>query len=189
MIARMFPARGRQYLPFGVPNREEPPMSWAPKKKVVVPVDFSEESFAAVDEALGMVSDASSLHVIHVLPLIGQDDPALLWAPFDEEAAADGARREIERRLSDPRYEGHQVTIAFGSAGTEIAAHAERIGADLIVLPSHGRTGLKRLLIGSVAERVVRLAPCPVLVLRRTGGGSLERAVSQAPSHERQVRS
>ena len=61
---------------------------------------------------------------------------------------------------------GVQVNVAFGDPGDEITKHAETVHADLIVMPSHGRTGLKRLLIGSVAERVVRLAQCPVLVLR-----------------------
>jgi nucleotide-binding universal stress UspA family protein len=137
----------------------------------VVPVDFSEESFAAVDEALTFVPDASRLHVIHVLPVLAADEPVMLWAPIDEESVAAQARTAIEKRLADRRYEGHHVTIAFGNAGAEIAAFADRIGADMIVLPSHGRTGLDRLLIGSVAERVVRLAHCPVLVLRRNSKG------------------
>jgi nucleotide-binding universal stress UspA family protein len=150
-------------------------VSRATKDRVLVPVDFSDESFAAVDEALAFVPDASRLHVIHVLPQLAADEPALLWTPVDEEAIAAQAKSAIEKRLTDPRYEGHHVAIAFGNAGSEIVAYAERIGADLIVLPSHGRTGLERLLIGSVAERVVRLAHCPVLVLRRKPDPSQKR--------------
>jgi nucleotide-binding universal stress UspA family protein len=56
--------------------------------------------------------------------------------------------------------------VAFGDPGQRITAYAEEVGADVIVMPSHGRTGLKRLLLGSVAERVLRLAHCPVLVLK-----------------------
>ena len=56
--------------------------------------------------------------------------------------------------------------VRFGDPGREIAAFAESQHADLIVMPSHGRTGLSRILIGSVAERVVRLAHCPVLILK-----------------------
>jgi nucleotide-binding universal stress UspA family protein len=56
--------------------------------------------------------------------------------------------------------------VRFGDPGREIAAHAEELHAELIVMPSHGRTGLSRLFIGSVAERVVRLAHCPVLILK-----------------------
>ena len=58
------------------------------------------------------------------------------------------------------------LEIEFGDAGYRIADHAKQLNADLIVMPSHGRSGITRLLIGSVAERVVRLAHCPVLVLR-----------------------
>ena len=72
----------------------------------------------------------------------------------------------LRERLDDDKYKSVQIDIVFGDAGHEIANLAERRGAELIVLPSHGRTGIKRLLIGSVAERVVRLAHCPVLVLR-----------------------
>ena len=141
-------------------------MSWTPKEKIVVPVDFSDESFAAVDEALEMVPDASHLYVIHVLTPLSANDPAVRWDVIDEGVAVERAKENLEERLVDPRYRGHHVAIVFGNPGAEIAEYAEEIGADLIVLPSHGRTGLRRLLIGSVAERVVRLAHCPVLVLR-----------------------
>ena len=57
--------------------------------------------------------------------------------------------------------------VQFGDPGHGITDYAEEVGADVIVMPSHGRTGLRRLLIGSVAERVLRLAHCPVLVLRK----------------------
>jgi nucleotide-binding universal stress UspA family protein len=141
-------------------------MSWIPKDRIVVPVDFSDASFAAVDEALEIVPDASHLHVVHVLPHLSANDPAVRWNVIDEDAAAEHVKATIEERLKGPRYAGHHVVVMFGNPGAEIAAYAEKIDADLIVLPSHGRTGLRRLLIGSVAERVVRLAHCPVLVLR-----------------------
>ena len=64
------------------------------------------------------------------------------------------------------KYAKAPIEILFGDPGHEITEFAERVKADLIVMPSHGRTGLSRLLIGSVAERVIRLAHCPVLVLR-----------------------
>jgi nucleotide-binding universal stress UspA family protein len=57
---------------------------------------------------------------------------------------------------------------ALINPGTEIAEYADEIGADLIVIPSHGYHGVKRLLLGSVAERVIRAAHCSVLVLRRS---------------------
>lgn len=141
-------------------------MSWIPKRCVVVPIDFSDESLAAADTALGLVEDASHLHFIHVLPPLSPNEPAVVWNTMTEEAAAKHVREHFAGALSGPKFAGCGIEVAFGSAAQEIATFAERVGADLIVIPSHGRTGLKRLLIGSVAERVVRLAHCPVLVLR-----------------------
>ncbi|MFO7717364.1 MAG: universal stress protein, partial [Desulfohalobium sp.] len=66
----------------------------------------------------------------------------------------------------DEAYEQVNVTVTFGDPGEEIAKHADELGVDLIVMPSHGRRGVKHLLLGSVAERVLRYAHCPVLVLR-----------------------
>lgn len=141
-------------------------MSWVPRRCVVVPVDFSDESLAAADTALGLVENASHLRFIHVLPPLSPNEPAVVWNTMTEESAAKHVRQHFAEKLSGAKFAGCEVEVAFGSAAHEIATFAERIGADLIVIPSHGRTGLKRLLIGSVAERVVRQAHCPVLVLR-----------------------
>jgi nucleotide-binding universal stress UspA family protein len=141
-------------------------MSWLPKHCVVVPVDFSEQSIAAVDLALGLVEDTSNVHVIHVLPPISYLEPGVVWTNVDDEARCRHAEMALRERLSSPQYQKLQVKGAIGDPGHEIADYAQKAGAELIVLPSHGRTGLNRLLIGSVAERVVRLAHCPVLVLR-----------------------
>ena len=73
----------------------------------------------------------------------------------------------VRERLADAKYSGVQIDVEIGDPGQCIVDFAESVQADLIVTPSHGRTGVKRLLIGSVAERVVRLAHCPVLVLRK----------------------
>ena len=82
-------------------------------------------------------------------------------------------RAEIERELSALRVRAEtagasavQTLVAEGSPAEEIARCAERGGFDLIVIGTHGRRGVQRVLIGSVAERVVRLAPCPVLTVR-----------------------
>lgn len=141
-------------------------MSWLPKENIVVPCDFSEESFAAVDTALEMVSSPSRIHVLHVLAELAAGEPGVVWGTVDEESRREHAKQALSEKLSDPKYEGIDIVIGFGNAGHEVADYAKSTNADLIVLPSHGRTGIARLLIGSVAERVVRLAPCPVLVLR-----------------------
>ncbi|MBX7169124.1 MAG: universal stress protein [Pirellulales bacterium] len=145
-------------------------MPWLPKKKVVVPVDFSAESFTAVDAALELVARPSDLHVLHVLPSLEPAEPGVIWNTIDNDSRRRHVLTALGERLADAKYAGCVRDIEFGDAGRQVAEYAERIGAELIVLPSHGRTGLSRLLIGSTAERVVRLAHCPVLVLRGPAG-------------------
>ena len=141
-------------------------MPWFPKQTVVVPVDFSDESIAAVDTALELVADPSHVHVIHVLPIITDYEAGLIWSTISDETRVEHAQLALRERLAGAKYENIRIAVTFGDAGSEIAAFAEDKKADLIVIPSHGRTGLKRWLIGSVAERVVRLAHCEVLVLK-----------------------
>jgi nucleotide-binding universal stress UspA family protein len=141
-------------------------MSWLPKRNVVVPVDFSDQSIKAVDLALGLVEDTSGVHVVHVLPAISYVEPGVVWTAVDDNERRHHAELALKERLSGPQYQKVQLHVAIGDPGHGITELAAEQKADLIVLPSHGRTGLKRLLIGSVAERVVRLAHCPVLVLR-----------------------
>lgn len=142
-------------------------MSWTPRQRVVVPVDFSDESLAAVDVARDLVADAAHLSAIHVLPVPVVGDPGLRWNAMDEEAERQQITALLEERLASSKFAGVELAVAFGDPGHEIVKFAESRGAELIVLPSHGRRGIRRLLIGSVAERVVRLAHCPVLVLRK----------------------
>jgi nucleotide-binding universal stress UspA family protein len=142
-------------------------MSWVPRKTVVVPVDFSDESLEAVETARLLVSDASHLHVIHVLAALEGAEPVGLFGTVDEDARQRHAEQSLRERLAKPELAGINIVITFGDPGHEVTDYAQKVGADLIVMPSHGRTGIRRLLIGSVAERVVRLAHCPVLVLKK----------------------
>jgi len=142
-------------------------MPWLPKTNVVVPIDFSDESIAAVETALELVASPVRVHVIHVLPLLVASDPGIIWEAIDDESRRQHALAALRERLGAEAYQGVDIAIAVGDPGEEIVRFAESVNAELIVLPSHGRTGLKRLLIGSVAERVVRLAHCPVLVLKQ----------------------
>ncbi|RIK75899.1 MAG: universal stress protein [Planctomycetota bacterium] len=134
-------------------------------KNVVVPIDFSEESDRAVDAAIATAGHAKRVTVVHVAPPLSAFEPGIVYIANDE----DRRQRLIEaaqHRYRDPKYQGIHVEILFGDPGHKIAEYAQQHKAGLIVMPSHGRTGLAHLLIGSVAERVVRLAHCPVLVLR-----------------------
>ena len=142
-------------------------MSWLPRQTVVVPIDFSDDSFAAMETARELVDDPGDLHVIHVLPTLDANDPGVIWHMVDDESRSQHAAEALSKELGDHGYEVPQVAIRFGDPGHEIARYAEQVEAGLIVVASHGKSGLTRLLIGSVADRVVRLAHCPVLVLKR----------------------
>ena len=83
----------------------------------------------------------------------------------------DQERHDLARKSLDKLYGNHadpriKVECLVGDPGKEIVDLAESLRANMIIMPSHGRKGLSRLLLGSVAERVLRLASCPVLILR-----------------------
>ena len=142
-------------------------MTWFPKKSVVVPVDFSAESIAAIDVGLALVDQPSHLHVLHVVIDITPLEAGEVWGVIDPQTRLDQMEMALKQRLADAKYNGIQQAVVMGDPAHGIANFAEEKKAELIVIPSHGRTGITRLLIGSVAERVVRLAHCPVLVLRK----------------------
>jgi len=142
-------------------------MSWLPRETVVVPIDFSEESFAALATAGELVADPDRLHLIHVLPQLEPADPGVIWHTIDDRGRAQHAAEALQRELDARGVRVGQSVIRIGDAGHEVAEYAEEVSAGLVVLSSHGRSGLRRLFLGSVADRVVRLAPCAVLVLKK----------------------
>lgn len=142
-------------------------MAYFPKKLVVVPVDFSQESLDAVEVGRQLVDAPEHLHVIHVLIDITPLEAGEVWGVIDPQARIEQAQKLLREKLADPKYQGVHTAVLMGEPAHGIANYAQEKQAELIVIPSHGRTGLTRLLIGSVAERVVRLAHCPVLVLRK----------------------
>lgn len=141
-------------------------MSWVPKQLVVVPVDFSDESFEAVKVALDLVDQPDHVIVVHVLAELSPMEPGEIWNSVDAAGRIRHCRKSLQEQLDERGIAGVATEVVIGDAGREVAELAKDVSAELIVLPSHGRTGIKHLLIGSVAERVVRLAHCPVLVLR-----------------------
>jgi nucleotide-binding universal stress UspA family protein len=141
-------------------------MSFLPKKSVVVPYDFSEYSAKALEIAREFVDDIAHLHVIHVLPMISATDPGMIWEPVDNEAQKRSVEKAFREGFASSPFHKSDFHVYFGDPGFEIASFAEKLNADLIVMPSHGRRGLGRLFLGSVAERVLRLAQCPVVVIK-----------------------
>ena len=142
-------------------------MNWLPRRTVVVPIDFSDDSFAALDTATEMVDAPADLRIIHVLPELEPAEPGVIWHTIDDSSREDHAVKALEAELLKRGHEGLAIHVCFGDPGHEIVAYAEELDAGLVVLPSRGKKAIKRLLLGSVAERVVRLAHCPVLVLKR----------------------
>jgi nucleotide-binding universal stress UspA family protein len=144
-------------------------------RRILVPVDFSEPSVRALEYAdeVARPFDAT-IDVLHVF-----DAPSLLLtgglietAPSDAavvELAKVNAERALHAFIADARRRGIVVRSAraeIGPVPQTIASIAGNDAYDLIVIGTHGRTGLPRALIGSVAERVVRHAHCPVLTVR-----------------------
>jgi len=141
-------------------------MAWYPKSTVLVPVDFSKVSLEAVDVALDFVSDPSGVYVLHVARELNPNDPAVLWGTVDDNKRLEEGKTALKDAFSGPAYDKLHFETLLGEPGSKIVKYAKGIGAELIVMPSHGRKGFKHMVIGSVAERVLRTSACPVLVLR-----------------------
>jgi universal stress protein A len=139
-------------------------------RTILVPVDFSERSRAALNYAITLARDfGGSLVVLHVLdPLLAAgrlESARLRQLKTSSRSEADEQLQALGRELA-PSGVRTRLFLRHGPATNIIVAFAVVKKADLIIMGSQGRTGLSRLLIGSVAEQVVRHAPCPVLVVR-----------------------
>ncbi len=142
-------------------------MSVFTSQPVVVPWDFSDQSSDALEKALELVDSPQQIIVVHVTSYPAVTEPSVVWGTYSEDSIRENLRKSFRKTMpTDRDYELEFVSL-FGDPGSEITQLAADRNAGLIVISSHGRTGLSRLLLGSVAERVVRLAPCPVLVLRK----------------------
>jgi nucleotide-binding universal stress UspA family protein len=140
-------------------------------KTILVPSDFSECSDAALRYGLELARrfDAS-LHVLHVV----QDPLTQPWAAEGFSAplfeVVDKWQKEAKERLAKaiPASDAHRVTVSATIAWpyAEILRYANEHNVDLIVMGTHGRGGMTHMLLGSIAEKVVRRAPCPVLTVR-----------------------
>jgi universal stress protein A len=141
--------------------------------RILVPTDFSPTADAALDYAFGLAERfGASLQLLHVLedPFIYEGISAEAYiseAPLTRAAMLEDARDRLAHRAG-PRQPQVPVEteVLFGHGARTIAEYAAERGIDLIVMGTHGRTGIAHVLLGSVAERLVRTAPCPVLTVR-----------------------
>ena len=141
-------------------------MSWIKKKSVLVPIDFSKLSYGAIAPAKEFVEDESALILIHVLTALHPADPAAMWNTLGDEQRKEKVKAFLGEKLGEMGYENVQIEVKIGDPSTQIIDFAKDTKSDLIVIPCHCNKGISRFLLGSVAERVVRLSPCPVLVLK-----------------------
>lgn len=161
--------RGRDLKTNG--RREEISGRAAEFRKILVPIDFSEYSMKGLAYAMALAKESGAklvlLHSVALKYYVTSDEFARHDFPLllqQEEKAARGQMRDLIRQTD---WDGIEIesSVQIGHAGDQICLWARELAADLIVTPTHGRTGLKHVLLGSTAEYVVRHASCPVLVV------------------------
>ena len=139
------------------------------RRRILVPVDFSDSSARALRHAVKRAAESDgSLIIVHVVPAdygwsgIGRDESRGLDRSLQREAA-DRLRVFADENVGDLAAD---LEVRLGQPAEEIVAAARESKCDSIMLSTRGLTGLDRYLIGSVADRVARLAPCPVVLVR-----------------------
>jgi len=139
-----------------------------PYKTILCPIDFDENSLAALGSAAELASHfKSNLILVHVLPLVlvlGEIPPPEALIEDQKKAARAKLEDIAKAKLGDLNHEPHLYT---GDVITSILDAQAKYHPDLLVIATHGRGGLARLFLGSVAEAIVRKASCPVLTIRR----------------------
>lgn len=150
-------------------------------ERIAVGTDFSEDSDRAVAQALAIAEvSGAEVHVIH---MVGPLEP-----PPKPVSSHDLYKRRIEEELERAKRELDALGARYAGAAARIRSHAsdgesdfglvesaKELGAELIIVGSHGRTGYKRVLMGSVSERVVKLAGADVMVARRRPSGTFKK--------------
>ncbi len=145
-----------------------------PFRTILSPVDFDENSLTALEVAKQMALDHDgTVHLLHVV--------ASVLSPEDADDAYRSQEENVRARLAqiaEQRLAGirHEIHARAGDTAKTVAQTAAELKADVVVIATHGRTGLTHLFLGSVAEHVVRESHCPVLTVRPPGAESPARA-------------
>lgn len=168
----------------------------APRKKreqiqtILVPIDFSQESIRSLKYSVAWAEKfGAAIHVVNVRPsseemALERTEKLTLDVP-DTIALLQDRLAEIQEK-HDVHFSPDHCYVETGRPFEEICKLASHIEADLIILPTHGRSGVKRILLGSTAERVIRYAPCPVLIVR--GRGYRPTALKARPNAKLEIR-
>jgi nucleotide-binding universal stress UspA family protein len=147
-------------------------MSAQPVKRVVVATDFSDGAERALTVAIRFAKLlGATVDLVHVYPIAAagvlSPIPGVVPMPPPPPDVTDEIERRLEVLAAEVQAAGVErlTTRLEGRAADEIVAYADRVSADLIVMGTHGRTGIRRVLLGSVAEQVLRQARCPLLIV------------------------
>lgn len=149
-------------------------------RSILAPTDFSHHAESALRYAAGLAERlGAALHLLHVLPDVVPMAPDLVAGapdlvispalPPDYYRETEAESREALGRVLDPSWgtpRSVEAAVRRGDPVGAVVEYAREVGIDMIVAATHGRTGLGHALLGSIAERLVREAPCPVLTLR-----------------------
>lgn len=145
--------------------------------RILMPTDFSDNGLQPLKYACAIASKfGSQLHLLHVIP-----DPAMIVPDIgslggvglieQSEAMQEAATNRLSELPPNDWHNDREIVrvVRMGPAFDEIIRYAKEADVDMIIMGTHGRTGLTHLLMGSVAENVVRLAACPVLTVKPDG--------------------
>ncbi len=141
-------------------------------KKILCPVDFSECSGHAMRYAIAFAESYSSrlslLHVVEMPFLPSYSTAGIPEIHFPVDELKRQSRERMDKLVEGYRSERYEISgdVVVGAPFLEVVRKAKEGDFDLIVIGTHGRSGLKHMLIGSVAEKIVRKAPCPVLSVK-----------------------
>ena len=145
-------------------------------KRILLPTDFSENSVQAQKCTCALVDQFdAALHLLHVFQDLAGIVSDPVFGTSIGECIQQDSRETAEERLRamlDPKWAEERRVVCVTAQGTpflEIIRYAKTNDIDVIVATTHGRTGLSPMLLGGVAKKVVRKAPCPVLVVQPTG--------------------
>lgn len=140
-------------------------------RRIMVPLDFSDHSHKALSYAVKLAEQFDSeLELVHVVtPVIYAEGMVLPAAMENLDCETEkNARKELAKlaKRNEVAALEHKTTVLTGTPYDEIVSHARRRETDLLLITTHGRTGLQHFLLGSTAEKILRHAPCPVMVVR-----------------------
>ena len=146
-------------------------------KNIVIATDFSNCSLVALETALQLAAGSdTALHLLHVVEMASAGVDPMISVSSAYDSLEQAARQQMEKLIPENLPPGVTLipVVTTGQAVSTIADYATEKEADLIVVGTHGREGLTRLLVGSTAEALLRRAPCQVLVAK---------AKKQVPAH------